>query len=160
MHIGAVAKRMGLSARTIRYYEELGLIDPCGHSSGGFRLYGEDTLKRLEIIGFLKGLDLTLSEIRQIFDAGRNPGEGKEGVRQLVDLLGGKLRLLEKKLGVLSKMKTDLKAVLGALHLCESCEQSTILHSQVCSDCIRTHYKQRVPEILEVFLEKDSGRPL
>lgn len=158
MQIGAIAKRAGLSVRTIRYYEELGLIDPIGHSSGGFRLYEEDTLKRLEVIGFLKGLDLTLVEIRQIFYAGKSSGEGKEAVRKLINLFNGKLRLIQTKLEELAKMKADLSGVLGVLQSCESCGHSVPLRSDDCDDCIRLHCGRNVPEMLKIFLEKDIGR--
>jgi DNA-binding transcriptional MerR regulator len=160
MQIGVIAKKAGLSVRTIRYYEELGLVDPIGHSSGGFRLYGEDTLKRLEVIAFLKGLDLTLVEIRQIFDAGKTSGEGKEAVRKLINLFNGKLRLAETRLEDLLKIKKDLSRVLGVLQFCESCGHSAPFRSDDCDECIRLHCGQSVPEMLKIFFERDTGRTL
>ncbi len=56
IQIGDLASRAGVSTRTIRYYEELGMIVPRERSNGGFRRYGEDQLRRLEIIQRLKAL--------------------------------------------------------------------------------------------------------
>ncbi|MFH1571599.1 MAG: MerR family transcriptional regulator, partial [Gemmatimonadota bacterium] len=67
MQIGDLAERAGVSTRTIRYYEELGIIDPEERSNGGFRRYSEDQLRRLEIIQGLKALGFELEHIRELF---------------------------------------------------------------------------------------------
>ena len=59
--IGEAAERAGVSSRTLRWYEEIGLLAPSGHSSGGARRYSEDDLTRIEHIRELQsllGLDL------------------------------------------------------------------------------------------------------
>jgi MerR family Zn(II)-responsive transcriptional regulator of zntA len=160
MHIGAIAKKAGLSARTIRYYEELGLIGPSGRSRGGFRQYEEETLKNLELIGFLKGLDLTLLEIRQIFRTGKDPDKVKEDLRQSIGLLGGKLRLITSRLDMLAKMKRDLAAALDVLLACESCGQNVPLRAAECEDCIRLRRGRIVSEVLKALLEGNRGRTL
>ncbi len=66
LKIGEVADRVGLSLRTIRYYEEVGLFEPAGRSPGGFRLYSEDEVTRLSILKGMKPFGLTLDEIRDL----------------------------------------------------------------------------------------------
>jgi DNA-binding transcriptional MerR regulator len=67
MHqIGQAAGRVGLSLRTVRYYEEVGLVVPSGRTEGGFRLYTEHDIKRLALVRQLKHLDFTLDELRAI----------------------------------------------------------------------------------------------
>lgn len=68
MQIGEVAERTGLSLRTIRYYEEVGLIHPSARSRGGFRLYTEDDVARLAVIMRMKPLDFSLDEMRRLLD--------------------------------------------------------------------------------------------
>lgn len=68
MQIGEVADRTGLSLRTIRYYEEVGLIRPAARTSGGFRLYSEGDVARLSVIMRMKPLDFSLDEMRQLLD--------------------------------------------------------------------------------------------
>lgn len=65
--IGAVAEAVGLSIRTIRHYEEVGLVPPSGRSAGGFRLYTDDDIDRLRLIKQMKPLDFTLEEMADVF---------------------------------------------------------------------------------------------
>ena len=67
--IGEVAERTGLSLRTIRYYEEVGLVTPSTRSQGGFRLYSETDVARLELIKRMKPLDFSLEEMRELLTA-------------------------------------------------------------------------------------------
>ena len=64
--VGEVAKQLGVSPRTIKYYEEIGLVEPAGHSQGGFRLYGERETERLERILRMKSIGYSLSAIREL----------------------------------------------------------------------------------------------
>ncbi|QUC01957.1 MULTISPECIES: MerR family transcriptional regulator [Cellulosimicrobium] len=64
--IGEVAERTGLSLRTIRYYEEVGLITPSARSHGGFRLYTESDIARLMLVKRMKPLDFSLEEMRDL----------------------------------------------------------------------------------------------
>jgi MerR family transcriptional regulator, copper efflux regulator len=67
--IGEVATRTGLSLRTIRYYEEVGLVEPSARSQGGFRLYTDTDVQRLLLIARMKPLEFTLEQMRQLLDA-------------------------------------------------------------------------------------------
>ncbi|GAB3195930.1 MerR family transcriptional regulator [Geodermatophilus arenarius] len=79
LQIGQVAERTGLSLRTIRFYEESGLVLPSGRTEGGFRLYGEDAVARLEVVKRMKPLGLTLDEVRELLtlldDLAARPGD-------------------------------------------------------------------------------------
>ena len=63
--IGEVADRLGVSPRTIKYYEEIGLLTPGKRSPGGFRLYGEPDVERLQRILRLKDTGFSLAAIRE-----------------------------------------------------------------------------------------------
>lgn len=66
MHIGEVAEHTGLSLRTIRHYEEMGLAPPSGRTSGGFRLYSPRDVERLLLIKRMKPLGYSLDEMREL----------------------------------------------------------------------------------------------
>lgn len=68
MRIGEAAERAGLSLRTIRYYEEVGLVVPSARSRGGFRLYTEPDLYRLLLVKRMKPLDFSLDQMRDLLD--------------------------------------------------------------------------------------------
>jgi len=69
MQIGQVAERTGLSLRTIRFYEENGLVVPTMRSEGGYRLYSDDDVARLEVVKRMKPLGFSLEEMQQLLVA-------------------------------------------------------------------------------------------
>lgn len=68
LQIGDVADRTGLSLRTIRHYEEVGLLPEPQRSPGGFRLYAQQAVDRLLLIKRMKPLDFTLEEMRDLIE--------------------------------------------------------------------------------------------
>ena len=69
LHIGDVAERVGLSLRTVRYYEEQGLFHPAGRTDGGFRLYTDVEVERLLFIKQMKPLGFSVQQMRELLDA-------------------------------------------------------------------------------------------
>lgn len=70
LRIGEVARRCGVSTRTLRYYEEMDLLRPVTTTDGGFRLYDESAVERVErILRLRDSLHFTLEEIRTTLDA-------------------------------------------------------------------------------------------
>ncbi|MFN2522597.1 MAG: MerR family transcriptional regulator [Mycobacteriales bacterium] len=68
LQIGDVAERTGLSLRTVRHYEEVGLLPPADRSPGGFRLYDDAALDRLFVIKAMKPLEFSLEQMRELLD--------------------------------------------------------------------------------------------
>ncbi|NGO44718.1 MerR family transcriptional regulator [Streptomyces ureilyticus] len=88
MQIGEVAARTELSLRTIRHYEDTGLVIPSARSQGGFRLYTESDVARLMVIRRMKPLGFTLDEMRALLDATDRLDSGEElPPEQRTDLL-------------------------------------------------------------------------
>lgn len=66
MHIGELADNTGLSLRTIRHYDEVGLLKASGRTDGGFRIYTQDDLSRLILIRRMKPLGFSLEEMTDL----------------------------------------------------------------------------------------------
>ncbi|MFB9740240.1 MerR family transcriptional regulator [Pseudonocardia sulfidoxydans] len=84
LQIGEVAGRVGLSLRTIRHWDEVGLVVPSARSVGGFRLYTDADVERLQLVKSLKPLNLTLDQIRdlvQLMDTARAGVHGPDDDR-------------------------------------------------------------------------------
>ncbi len=101
MHqIGEVADAVGLSLRTIRYYEETGLVPPSGRSTGGFRLYTDADIERLRLVKHMKPLDLTIEEMRDLLttrDHLADPATPKQQRDELLDRLAMFAELAEER---------------------------------------------------------------
>ena len=70
LKVGELAKRTGLTVRTLHHYDNIGLLSPSGRSEGGYRLYGRDDVARLHGIQTLRRLGLSLGEVAQLIDGG------------------------------------------------------------------------------------------
>lgn len=68
MHIGDLAEATGLSQRTIRHYDEVGLLPASTRSDGGFRIYTESDLQRMLVIRSMKPLGFTLEEMSELLE--------------------------------------------------------------------------------------------
>ncbi|MEB3200646.1 MAG: heavy metal-responsive transcriptional regulator [Synechococcaceae cyanobacterium] len=110
MKIGVLARRSGMSVKTLRFYEELGLLPAIGRSDGGYRLFAEGSLQRLELIRRLKTLGLSLEEIRgclAVHDAGELPcGD----IRMQLERQIGRV---EERIRELRQLRTELQGLLA-----------------------------------------------
>ena len=106
--IGELASLFGVTGRTIRYYEELGLLEAAGRQGGAHRKYHERNAIYLKRIQQLKDYGLTLAEIREIFDLARRDRSG-DSVRSK---LAGKYR---EKLDEAERRKRALEGYIADL---------------------------------------------
>jgi len=67
--IGEVAERLGMSQRTIRHYDDLGIVKPSARTTGGFRLYTEADVRRFELIRPFRSLGIGLDTARSVLQA-------------------------------------------------------------------------------------------
>jgi MerR family copper efflux transcriptional regulator len=87
VQIGQVAERTGLSLRTIRFYEENGLVVPTARSEGGFRLYSEADVARLQVVKRMKPLGFTLEEMQELLALLHDLEHASAGRSELLDRL-------------------------------------------------------------------------
>ncbi|MDT3441326.1 MULTISPECIES: MerR family transcriptional regulator [unclassified Pseudofrankia] len=117
--IGDVAERVDLSLRTVRYYEEAGLLMPAGRTAGGFRLYDEDTVERLFLIKMMKPLGFTLEEMRSLLtlrDELSRPGLALDARAALEERLRTWVVLAEEKLAALRQQVGVAEAFVSGLY--------------------------------------------
>ena len=85
MQIGELARRAGIQASAVRYYESIGLLAPASRVRGR-RVFDQDALERLAVIGFAKQLGFTLTEVRELFGGFRVDRWRPLAVRKLSEL--------------------------------------------------------------------------
>ncbi len=107
--IGAVCEATGLSARTIRYYEEQGLLPGVRRRAGGRRVYGTDELERLAFIGRLKAMGLSLAEIRELNAVYAIGGSTRAMLVHLEDLLERRQGDLQERIVELTTLRDQIE---------------------------------------------------
>lgn len=109
--ISSLAKRTGVPSRTIRYWEQRGLLPKAERSLAGYRLFGQDGLQHVEFICKAKGIGLTLTEIKTVLAlsrAGRNPcPEVTQWVVQKTQAVEQQIRLLRRLHAQLKKLSRE-----------------------------------------------------
>ncbi len=106
--IAEVCQRTGLSPRTVRYYEEIGLLPGVRRSEGGRRVYGADELERLSFITRLKTLGLSLKEIRELNAVYAIGGSTEAMLAHLRGLLDAHLADADRRLRELDGLRRQL----------------------------------------------------
>ena len=106
--ITEVCERTGLSARTVRYYEEIRLLPDVRRRSNGRRVYGADDLERLGFVSRLKALGLSLAEIRELNAVYAIGGSTQDMLTRLRDLLAAHLADVDRRLAELGDLRDEL----------------------------------------------------
>jgi DNA-binding transcriptional MerR regulator len=109
LSIRVVCERTGLSARTVRYYEQLGLLPGVRRRTGGRRVYGADEIERLGFITRLKVLGLSLDEIRDLNAVHAIAGSTAALLGRLDELLARHLADLDGRIAELSTLRDQIQ---------------------------------------------------
>ncbi|MGC5324217.1 MerR family transcriptional regulator [Brevibacillus sp. SYSU BS000544] len=104
--VGELAKLTGLTIRTLRYYDQIGLFSPSGYSDSGHRLYNEEDLSRLHQILALKELNLSLDEVKSVL-LGENYNP--------IEVVSQQIRLIKDNIRIQQKLLGELEYVLGLM---------------------------------------------
>lgn len=121
MHIGTVAERTGLSLRTLRHWDEVGLVTPSGRTDGGFRLYTESDVDRILLVRRMKPLGFSLDQMADLLDvadrlaAGQTTGPDDAELRARLDEFITTARARRADLARKLDMADELISQLGAV---------------------------------------------
>ncbi len=107
LRIGEVARLTGVPAKTLRYYEDIGLISPAARTGAGYRLYGWRELEQIEFVRRAKLMGLSLEHIRELVEAAEK-GTADGVLGRLDELLDLKLEETERKLEELRALRENL----------------------------------------------------
>lgn len=122
LRIGEVARRCQVSPRTLRYYEEVGLLRPTAATEGGFRLYSEEAAARVErIIRLKECLNFSLEEVREVIEADdrlatlKEESRRTEDPRRRLEVLDSILEVIGRQRQIVRSKRAQLDAVLEEL---------------------------------------------
>ncbi len=114
--IGELANSLELSPRTIRYYEEIGLLDSVKRVEGTRRVYTDKDLQRLKFIKRLKDLGLTLSEMLELEDIYQIHRTNRKVLPRLLELLDNHAAKIDGRISSLIRLKKDILSYQEKIH--------------------------------------------
>ncbi|MBN1474921.1 MAG: MerR family transcriptional regulator [Syntrophaceae bacterium] len=106
--IGELAKKLEMSQRTIRYYEEIGLLNSIRRIEGGRRVYTDADLRRLKLIKRLKIMGLTLSDMQELEAIWTIEKSNDKVLNRLLELLSNHLKMLEDRIADLDILRNEI----------------------------------------------------
>lgn len=127
MRIGELAQRSGVTAKTVRYYEDVGLVEPPPRTPAGYRDYEPSALERLAFIRAAQAIGLTLGEIRSII-ALRDDGLTPCG--HVLELLRRRADELERRIAELRSLRGELRRLVDRAEGLDpaDCDSSRVCH--------------------------------
>lgn len=111
MNIGQAAKQSGISAKMIRYYEDIGLLPAPKRTDAGYRMYSEEDIKTLKFIQHSRELGFSTEQMKELMSLWKNEGRQSAEVKELT----------QKHIDALNKKIADLQAMVSALQQSVDC---------------------------------------
>jgi Cu(I)-responsive transcriptional regulator len=113
MQIGAVARKSGVPAKTIRYYESVGLIDQAGRSASGYRVYGARDIQTLRFISRARGLGFSVKDVADLLALWRDQARSSAQVKRLAS---NHLGQIDRKIAELREVRATLVDLIERCH--------------------------------------------
>lgn len=133
LKVGELAREVGKTVRAIRFYEELGLLQPAHRTAGGFRQYDNNARIRIHWIERLQDLGFSLTDIRDFLSALQDEESGPRAMDQLRTFYARKLLETRASVARLKALEGELQESLLYLSTCQSCSPETI--RAACRSC-------------------------
>jgi len=146
MRIGELGEKSGRTERTLRFYEELGLLTPAARTKGGFRLYDDNALLRIEWIARLQELGFSLPEVKEFLTNLQARPSGPAMMGDLREFYTTKLAETRAAIARLSALEHELDQSLAYLHTCKSCAPAT--GKSACRSCEDDEHQGAEPPAL------------
>ncbi len=111
MQISDLAEQLGITTRTIRLYEKMGLVEPPKRTDGKVRYYEKEDIKRFKFVLKVKTLGLTLEEMKELADLYDKEQKVPEKIMpRLIELLSTHLNSIKEKVATLQSLEKDITA--------------------------------------------------
>jgi DNA-binding transcriptional MerR regulator len=146
---GEMARRSSNTLRTVRFYEEEGILRPARRTEGGHRLFRSAELDRLMFVSDLRMAGLSLEEIKAILALKQGSSTGGEAATHTTRLLNERISELEQKLAVLTRLRQDLARTSDIMTGCLGCQDSKFPHH--CETCTIMTSPPELPRCMRVL---------
>jgi len=118
---GDMARLSGNTLRTVRFYEEAGLVTPVSRSDCGHRMFARTELAKLQLVSDLREGGLSLQDIKALFELKAACPSAQEASARMSELLTRQIEELQRKIGLLRRLREELASTIAVISECRSC---------------------------------------
>lgn len=122
---GDMARLGATTLRTVRFYEEEGLVTPTARSEGGHRMFTAAELNKLQLIGDLREAGLSLHDIKTLFELKSTCTSAEDASAQMSGILERQIDEMQRKILVLRRLREELASAVAVIRECAACHQPT-----------------------------------
>ncbi len=119
---GDMARLSESTLRTVRFYEQEGLIRPETRSGGGRRLFTRTELAKLQLALDLRAAGLSIQDIKELFELKTRYASPQEAAAEITTILGRQIHAMHEKIAKLRKLREELTAMVSIISECQSCD--------------------------------------
>lgn len=141
--------------RTVRFYEEAGLLEPMQRTGGGHRLFPMRELKKLMLITDLRAAGFALEEIRDILALKVRSSSGATASREVLGRLKVHVDLMNARIALLRRLSNELDSARLHLTACTKCEDANLFPAS-CGNCTAMKRNGALPDALGVLWGVDT----
>ncbi len=133
MTTGDLARACETTVRTVRFYEEAGVLCPEMRSEGGHRLFGSEELQKLQLVMDLREAGLSLNDIKALFELKHQCKTPEEASQRLSDALEAQIDEMQRKIATLRRLREELARTIAIIKECQLCDSTEF--PKRCGDC-------------------------
>ncbi len=152
---GDMARLSQNTLRTVRFYEEAGLLEPLQRTDGGHRLFPMRELRKLLLVTDLRAAGFALEEIRDMLELKHRSASGASASREVTARLNQHVELMNTRIALLRRLATELESAKQHLTPCGSCEDPSLFPT-TCADCPSLKKSGVLPDALGVLWGVDT----
>ena len=151
---GDMARLSASTLRTVRFYEEAGLLRPAQRTEGGHRLFSHSELARLVVVTELRSAGLSLDAIREVLGAKRLAHTGASASRHLIERLDRHMAAISDRKELFDRLLAELEEARQALVACTECVREGF--PEACRDCLVMENQRSSGPAVSVLWEVDT----
>ena len=148
--IGEIAKKAGVSVRTVRYYMEEGFIEAVDRSPGGFYLFAPEAAETVFFVQQLKDAGLALKDIKAIYEARQNGETGDAAYPRVLDHLEAQRARVAQKIADYERLKTEIEDAIDLVRECDGCRLKP--NRENCQTCPVVTRRKKLPLPFQAIL--------
>jgi MerR family Zn(II)-responsive transcriptional regulator of zntA len=155
---GDMARLTGNTLRTVRFYEEAGILRPDRRSAGGHRLFSRRELDRLQFITDMRAAGLSLDEIKSLLELKVSAETGSEAASAALGAIDQQIGSLEQKVELFTRLTAELKDARRILTECRSCNNARCF-PDACDECEVVSEGGVLPQSMRVLWAVEGDTP-